>query len=390
MLLSFFAAKRRARQLWWLTALTVILVVTVMVLRSCRSSDDGDTEADKGAVTPVPVSVDTVVPGTMRSEMYAVGTVTPLARVAIRGQVDGELTRLHFQEGQHVAAGDLLAEIDDRLYRIRLTAAQGALQAVRAEWENAVADLKRYESLDKLNSVAAQRLEKARATEQQQAARVHQAEATVKEARLQLAHTRITAPVTGRIGMRSVDVGNPIRAADARVIATLVQTAPTSVLFTIPATRLTWLQQAWAADNDAKVEVQAWDADERRLLARGALTSLDNRIDSRSATLQLRAYFDNADETLFPNQFVNIRLVRTRPVQSLTVPVASVQHGADGAYVYVVGQDRRVVKRDIVLGPDSGARVSVESGLQAGESIVVEGADGLTEGSEVLIVSPSQ
>ncbi|MVW79443.1 efflux RND transporter periplasmic adaptor subunit [Bordetella sp. 02P26C-1] len=389
MLLSFSADKLRHRHLWWLMAVIAIAIVTAMTLRTFRPLSESAGDDSSSGPPPVPVRVIPVVSGAVQSEMYAVGTVTPLARVDIRAQVDGDLVRLHFQEGQHVSVGDLLAEIDDRPYRIRLNAAEGELQEIQAQWNNAAADLKRYERLDKQDSVAAKRLDAARAKEQQEAARLRRTEAKVKEARLQLAHTRITAPVTGRVGMRGIDRGNHIRAADHRALATLVQTAPTSVLFTIPATRLKWLQQAWEAEEDATVEVQAWDAEERRLLARGTLTSLDNRIDTRSATLQLRAYFDNADETLFPNQFVNIRMVRARPIQSLVIPAAAVQQGPHGAYVFVVGTDNRAQKRSIALGPDNASRVCVESGLQAGENVVLEGIEELDEGREVLIVAPS-
>jgi multidrug efflux system membrane fusion protein len=387
---SFSADKPRHRNVWWLVAIAVIIiaVVTGWTLWSLPPTGESAGGESSHASPPVPVRVTTVVPGAVQTEMFAVGTVTPLARVALRAQVDGELVRLHFQEGQHVGVGDLLAEIDDRPYRIRLAAAEGEQQEARAQWENSAADLKRYERLDNQDSVAATRLDAARTKEQHDAAKLRRAEAKVKEARLQLAHTRITAPVTGRIGMRAIDRGNHIRAADQQALATLVQTAPTSVLFTIPATRLRWLQQAWEAEEDATVEVQAWDAEERRLLARGTLTSLDNRLDTRSATLQLRAYFDNADETLFPNQFVNVRLVRARPIQSLVIPAAAVQQGTDGAYVYVVDTDNRAKKRPITLGPDNASRVCVESGLHAGERVVLEGVEQLDHDSEVVIIAP--
>lgn len=383
---SFFWATLRRRRLMLVLALFVIAAgLSAWFFRS--SSDSAGDERGGGVRPPVPVRVVAAQMGVLHRDLHAVGTVTPLARVAIRSQVDGELIRVHFQEGHLVESGQLLAEIDERPYRVRLAAAEGQVQYIRAQWENAAADLRRYERLAKQDSIAAQRLDEARAQEQHYAAQFNRAQAQVDEARLKLSHTRIIAPVTGRIGLRGVDAGNYIRAANTQALATLVQTAPTSVLFTIPETRLATLREAAAGDG-AGLQVQAWDADNQRVLAQGVLQVLDNRIDSRSGTLQLRAHFDNEADVLFPNQFVNVRVALTNTGDVLTIPSAAVQQGVDGAYVYVVGDDKRAVRRLLTVGPTSAGRVSVQKGLEPAEKVVLEGIDRLEDGRDVLVVQP--
>ena len=210
--------------------------------------------------------------------------------------------------------------------------------------------------------------------------------AGVADARRLLAQTRIQAPHDGRIGFRRVDAGNHVRAADANGLATLVQTRPISALFSISETHLDLLRQAQAQAGDAALQVQAWDADERRLIALGTLQALDNQIHAASGTVKLRALFENADEALFPNQFVNIRLALARQEDVLSIPTAAVQYGADGAFVFVIDDDQRATRRDLTLGRANAGRVEVRSGLAAAERVVVEGVDRLHDGRDVLIV----
>lgn len=381
----FFSATPRRRRLALLLALFLIVAGTAAWFLRPPGAPPDDAFASY-VREPVPVSLAAAEMGVLQRDLHAVGTVTPLLRIAIRSQVDGELTQVHFQEGQQVARGQLLAEIDERSYRVRLASAEGRAQNIRAQWENAAADLRRYQRLAKQDSIAEQRLDTARAQEQHYAAQLSHAQAQVDEARLQLSHTRIVAPVTGRIGLRGIDAGNYIRADSTQSLATLVQTAPTSVLFTIPETRLSALREALAAADGAGLQVQAWDADNQRVLAQGTLQVLDNRIDSRSGTLQLRAHFDNQTEVLFPNQFVNVRLALTRTSEVLTIPSAAVQQGEDGAYVYVVGDDKRAARRLLTVGAASAGRVSVQAGLQPAERVVLEGIDRLEDGRDVLVV----
>ncbi|CAB3912595.1 Multidrug resistance protein MdtA [Achromobacter insuavis] len=335
---------------------------------------------------PVPVGIATARSGPLPRDLHALGTVTPLAQVVLRSQVDGQLQRLHYTEGQAVSRGQLLAEIDPRPYQAALAAAEGELARVEALLGNAEIDLRRYRQLARQEAVAGQQLDTAEAQARSYAAQRQRLAAGVADARRLLAQTRIQAPHDGRIGFRRVDAGNHVRAADANGLATLVQTRPISALFSISETHLDLLRQAQAQAGDAALQVQAWDADERRLIALGTLQALDNQIHAASGTVKLRALFENADEALFPNQFVNIRLALARQEDVLSIPTAAVQYGADGAFVFVIDDDQRATRRDLTLGRANAGRVEVRSGLAAAERVVVEGVDRLHDGRDVLIV----
>jgi multidrug efflux system membrane fusion protein len=338
------------------------------------------------AQQPVPVSIAAARRGPLPRDLHALGTITPLAQVVLRSQVDGQLQRLHYTEGQAVSRGQLLAEIDPRPYQAALAAAEGELARVEALLGNAEIDLRRYRQLARLEAVAGQQLDTAEAQARSYAAQRQRLMAGVADARRLLAQTRIQAPHDGRIGFRRVDAGNHVRAADANGLATLVQTRPISALFSISETHLDLLRQAQAQAGDAALQVQAWDADERRLIALGTLQALDNQIHAASGTVKLRALFENADEALFPNQFVNIRLALARQEEVLSIPTAAVQYGADGAFVFVIGDDQLATRRDLTLGRANAGRVEVRSGLAVAERVVVEGVDRLHDGREVRIV----
>lgn len=333
----------------------------------------------------IPVEVARVQAAPLQLQLHALGTVTPLTQVLLRPQVDGELIRLHYTEGQMVDAGQLLAEIDPRPFQHALVAAQGQLEQTRAQLSNAQADLKRFESLARQDAVAGQQLDSARTAVANFRGQVQRDEAGVAEAQRQLNHSRILAPSSGRIGLRRIDAGNHVRADDTTGLATLVQIAPISVLFSIPDTRLDLLRHAQGQTGTLYVE--AWDANDRQLVARGTLQALDNRISTSSGTVQLRALFDNADGRLFPNQFTNIRLTLVQESQALTVPAASVQYGAAGPYAYVIDKDNKARRRDIAVGLASGGRIAITSGLQADEQVVVEGVDRLNEGRPANILA---
>jgi multidrug efflux system membrane fusion protein len=333
---------------------------------------------------PVAVSVAPASVGPLQRDLHALGTVTPLAQVVLRPQVDGELLKLHFTEGQAVAQGQLLAEIDARPYLAALASAEGELARTQALLDNATADLLRYRKLARQEAVAGQQLDTAEAQVRAYSAQRMKNQAQVADARRLLGHTRITAPQDGRIGLRRIDAGNHVRADDAEGLTTLVQTRPISVLFSIPETRLDILRQAQA--RAAALRVQAWDADDRHILAEGTLEALDNRIQAASGTVRLRARFDNADESLFPNQFVNVRLAVVQQDNVVTIPTAAVQYGSEGAFVFVIGEDRRASRRALQLGPSNAGRIVVESGLAPAELVVVEGVDRLHDGRDVHIV----
>ncbi|MCX7557622.1 MdtA/MuxA family multidrug efflux RND transporter periplasmic adaptor subunit [Xanthomonadaceae bacterium JHOS43] len=331
----------------------------------------------------IPVRVAEAVREELDLHLKALGTATALNTVTVRSRVDGELVEIAFEEGQSVAAGDLLARIDPRPYEVRLAQAQGQQAQNLAQLDNARTELARYRDLAAKGHVAAQQLSAQEALVREYEARRQSDQASVDDARLQLSYTRIVAPISGRVGLRNVDVGNLVRAGDAEGLITITQLAPISVLFSVPETELPRLLDAVRAD--PALAVDAWDRDERQVLARGTLASLDNRIDTQTGTLRLRAQFSNDDARLFPNQFVNVRLRVSREV-AVTIPNAAVQYGSNGSYVFVVDAESKVSVRNLVLGASEGERVVVLDGLQAGERVVLEGLDRLREGSAVLVV----
>ncbi|AWH18320.1 multidrug transporter subunit MdtA [Stenotrophomonas sp. ZAC14D2_NAIMI4_7] len=365
---------------WW--AIPVVIIVAGLVAWWAWPRAEATVAAGPGKTVPVRVARASAEPLVLR--LKAVGTVTPLHSVVVRSRVDGELMRLHFQEGQQVKAGDLLAQIDPRPYEVKLAQAQGTQQQNLAELENAERQLQRYRELQRQHFVSAQELSDQQSKVRQLQGRRISDQAAVDEARLQLQYTRIIAPVGGRVGLRRLDVGNLVQASDAEGLVTLAQTAPISVLFTVPEPELPALLDAVQAQ--PALAVEAWDREEHTQLAHGALSSVDNRIDTATGTLKLRAQFDNADQGLFPNQFVNVRL-QLGEQPALLIPDAAVQFGSQGNYVHIVDKDNKAQRRTVVLGPADEGRVAVRSGLQAGDQVVIEGIDGLEDGTAVEIVA---
>jgi membrane fusion protein, multidrug efflux system len=333
---------------------------------------------------PVPVRIVTAVDQPLAVYIKALGTVTPLKTVTVRSRVDGELMRVAFREGQYVEQGALLAENDPRPFRVLLSQAEGQQQQNLAELANTEGELKRFRDLQGKGYVSAQELANQEALVRQFQARRQSDQATVDEARLQLNYTRITAPVSGRVGLRTVDAGNLVRAGDVAGIVTITQMQPISVLFTIAEPDLPAVRAAVRAQPGLPVE--AWSRDERNRLATGQLLSMDNLIDTATGTLRMRAQFENQDESLFPNQFVNIRL-RVRNEAAIVIPNAAVQFGSQGNFVYVIDNQLKATLRAVELGATEGERVAVIKGVRAGEKVVLEGLDRLHEGREVEIVS---
>lgn len=382
------SARTRTRLITGIVALVVLLVGSVLLWRQLGGSGSKATaEADRpwrsGGNVPVPVRIATAVDEPLLVRQKALGTVTPLNVVTVRSRVDGELVRIAFREGQHVKAGELLAQVDPRPFEVRLAQVQGQQAQNLAQLESAQSDLQRYLDLKSTGYVSAQQLSNQQALVRQYEARRKSDQAAVDDAKLQLDYTRIVAPIAGRVGLRAMDAGNLVRASDAEGIATITQVQPISVLFTVPEPDLPAVLAAARANPD--LPVQAWDRDERTLLATGKLVSVDNQIDTATGTLRLRAQFDNHDEALFPNQFVNARL-QVSDARSIVIPDAAVQFGAKGNYVYVVDAEDKVSMRPLVLGASEGDRIAVTSGLAAGERVVLEGIDRLREGSKVEII----
>ena len=365
-----------------LIGLAAMLAVGVGLLLKFSLDRADATPADATPlVRRIAVSVAPTRRGDLAVVVTALGTVTARETVTVRSRVDGELKRVHFREGQQVKAGELLAEIDPRPFQIALAQARGQLARDQALLDNARLDVTRYRELLQQDSIASQQVDAQLALVNQYQGVVQADVAAVDNARLQLDYARITAPISGRLGLRQVDAGNIVHASDTAGLVVITATAPISVLFAVPSDELPAIRARLRAG--AELEVEAFDRSGARRLARGRLHSLDNQIDTTTATLKLKAEFDNDDDALFPNQFVNVALnVETRTGVVL-LPSAAVQRGQGGAFVYVIDAERLAQRRAVVLGPAMGDEVMVEEGLREGESVVIEGIDKLRDGLAV-------
>ncbi|HEX6959401.1 MAG TPA: MdtA/MuxA family multidrug efflux RND transporter periplasmic adaptor subunit [Ferrovibrio sp.] len=382
-----FSRPRRSRLrrvAGWLTVIVVLAAVIGAAIWFWPARHQPVRQGRFAGAGPMTVATAVVQSGDIPHSLQALGTVTPLATVTVKTQIAGRITRLGFQEGQYVNAGDFLAEIDPRPYQIALDQAEGQLLRDQALLKNAETDLARYRRLFAQDSIAKQTLDTQENLVLQYRGTVRYDQAVVDSAKLNLAYCHITAPISGRIGLRQVDIGNYVTAGDATGIAVITQMKPITVVFSIPENALaTVVKRFNAADND--MTVLAYDSTRSKLLARGKLTTIDNQIDTSTGTVKLRAEFANDDESFFPNQFVNVELIvevlRSVPI----VPTAAVQRGVPGTYVYVVNADDTVSVRPVKLGIVDGDRTSIESGLEPGTRVVTDGTDRLRDGAKVVV-----
>jgi len=383
----FASVNRLSRGQRWLAALAAVLVLLLVWFFGLRKPAEQLPPPPNPWMGPTPVHVVKVTKEDLKVHIKAIGSVVPLNTVTVRSRADGQLLRILFEEGQRVKAGDVLAEIDPATYKVRVDQAEGILQETRAQLKNAEEDLRLYERLIEQKSIAKQQFDKQQALVEQLRGTLKNHTGQLDDARLQLSYTRITAPITGRLGLRRVDVGNLVKTGDANGLVTITQTQPIAVSFTIPENQLVAVRGAYmAAEKSAStLPVEAWDRSEQSLLATGKLTTLDNQIDASTGTLRMKAQFDNADDSLFPNQFVNARLHLNTLDGAVTIPIDAVQYGSKGTYVYVV-EEGKANMRPIKLGSLEGARTSVLEGLTEGEQVVLEGIDRLWEGKDVKVM----
>ena len=339
--------------------------------------------------TPPAVTAVAARRGDIDMTLSALGTVTARNTTVVKARVSGLLQRVAFQEGQHVKAGDLLAEIDPRPFRAQLDQAAGQLARDQALLTNARIDLTRYRDLLAKNSIAKQQVDTQAALVRQYEGAVQTNQGSAENARLQLSFTRITAPIDGRLGLRRADVGNMVGPGDADGIVTITQTQPITAVFSLPAGQLGAVLQGMRENETAgTLPVEAWDQDNRTRLADGRLLSIDNQIDTATGTVRLKAEFANTDEALFPNQFVNIRLRVATYRDSILIPSAAVQQGTPGTFVYVVDPvEKKVSVRPVMLGARTADAVSAEKGLAAGEQVVIEGVDSLRDGAKITLIA---
>ena len=320
----------------------------------------------------------------VRQTIQAIGTLTALNTAVVRAKIDGELKALRFSEGQMVRAGDVLAEIDDRNAQAQLAQAEGQLARDVAQLRNAQLDLQRYQGLLEKDAIARQQVESQQALVRQLQGTVQSDQAQLDAAKLQLTHTRVVAPISGRLGLKQTELGSLVRAGDANGIVSINQTDPMAVLFAVPEIHVPLIQRKLRSGQ--VLPVQVWDREAKQMLAQGRVSSTDNAIDLATGTLRLKATFPNADGSLFPNQFANIRLELDTLKDSLAVPSAAIQRGAAGTFVYVVQADNSVLTKVVQLDAQDGDWQAIRGPIQAGDKVVTDGADRLRDGSKVEVV----
>jgi len=377
---------RRSRRLGWIGVVVLALAAGGATVFFLQPGDSQQRQANRRGfdpTRPTPVVAASARSGDINIYLNGLGTVTPLKTVTVRSRVDGELVKVLFKEGQAVREGDLLAEIDPRPYQAQLAQFEGQMARDQALLANARIDLDRYRTLYAQDSIAKQQVDTQEALVRQYEGTVKLDQGQIDNAKLQLTYSHITAPISGRLGLRLVDPGNIVRSGDANGLVVITQLQPVTVIFAIPQDSLPGLMQQLRSGG--KLPVEAYDREQKRKLAAGMLVSVDNQIDPATGTIKLRAQFPNEDGSLFPNQFVNVRMLLDTRRGATLVPNAAVVRGGQGTFVYVVKEDRTVELRKVSVGIVEGENVSVESGLAPGEMMVVEGSDRLRDGAKVEI-----
>ncbi|HUI93014.1 MAG TPA: MdtA/MuxA family multidrug efflux RND transporter periplasmic adaptor subunit [Chitinivibrionales bacterium] len=341
-----------------------------------------------GPQQAVPVVASKAYVGDIHVYITGMGSVTPLQTVTVKTRVDGELVQVLFREGQAIRKGDLLAVIDPRPFEAQVTQAVGQLARDRALLANARIDLSRYVDLIKQNAIPEQQLATQQALVQQYEGTVTLDSGILANARVQLSYCRITAPASGKAGLRLVDPGNIVHAADPNGIVVITQLQPISVVFSIPEDNVQRLLAKIRSNGFP--EVKAFDRSEKTQLAQGRLVSMDNEIDPSTGTVRCKAEFANQDNQLFPGQFVNAHMLLDVQEKTVIVPQAAVQKGPQGTFVYLVRPDRSVSVQQVAVGPSEGDLTAIDTGVSAGDLAVVEGADRLHEGAKVLMPDTSR
>jgi membrane fusion protein, multidrug efflux system len=329
------------------------------------------------------VGAATIGQGDIRVVVNALGTVTPIATVTVQTQINGQLMEVGFTEGQLVKQGDFLAQIDPRPYQLQQAQYEGQLAHDQGLLAQAQVDLARYQKLAEQNSIARQQYEDQIYIVQQYQGTVKLDQAQVDQQKLNVIYCRIVSPVTGRVGLRLVDPGNYVQTSNSTGLAVVTQMQPITVIFPIPEDDLPDVVPQ--LNTGAIFEVAAYDRANVKLLATGRVIALDSQIDTTTGTVKVRAQFDNPDNALFPNQFVNAQLLIKTLHDVVVVPTAAVQRGAPGTYVYVINADNTVSVRPIKIGPTDGPMAAVTSGLSRGEQVVVDGTDRLRDGARVIV-----
>ncbi|WP_145599914.1 MdtA/MuxA family multidrug efflux RND transporter periplasmic adaptor subunit [Yersinia frederiksenii] len=398
------AQSKRTSRLLALLGTVLVIIVAVFVWRhfsatpetkapgaqpTAGSSNSGRAGGRRN-MPMSPVQAATATEQTVPRYLTGLGTVIAANTVTVTSRVDGQLMAIHFTEGQQVNAGDLLVEIDPRPYEVQLTQAQGQLAKDQATLDNARRDLARYQKLAKTGLISQQDLDTQASLVRQSEGSVKADQGAIDSAKLQLTYSRITAPISGKVGLKQVDVGNYITSGTTTPIVVITQTHPVDVVFTLPENDIPDIMQAQknAEKNQTTVLVEAWDRTNKQRLAQGHLLSIDNQIDTATGTIKLKARFANEDDVLFPNQFVNARIKVDLLQNAVVVPTAAVQMGNEGSFVWILNDENKVSKHLVTTGIQDSKQVVISAGLDAGQRVVTDGIDRLTEGLQVEVVTP--
>jgi multidrug efflux system membrane fusion protein len=378
------------RRRWLLIASVLIIAASLFYYFHHKKAAPADAAGASGKAggkgggqggAPVPVLAATAATKDVGVYLNGLGTVAPLTTVTVKSRVDGQLLRIDFQEGQMVRPGQVLAELDPRPFQVQLMQAEGQKAKDEAALHNAQVDLQRYQTLYAEDSIAKQQLDTQAATVAQDQATIKSDQAQIESAKLNLTYARITAPTGGRVGLRQVDVGNIVHAGDATGVVVITQLQPIDVVFTLPADQIP--QVLPQVHSGQALTVDAYDRDLKHQLATGRLLAVDNQIDSTTGTVRLKSIFDNQNEALFPDQFVNARLLVNTIRGAVTVPVAAIQRSPSSTFVYAIKPDHTVESRNVVVGLTEGDDTVVQKGVAAGDLVVIDGVDKLRPGMKV-------
>jgi multidrug efflux system membrane fusion protein len=369
------------RRAIWIALAILLAAAAIWWLYHRASGRTGGGRA--GLSTPFPVVAAPVTTGDININYNALGTVTPLATVTVRSQVSGQITQIAFKEGQMVKQGDLLVVVDPRPFQAVVEQTEGTQAKDLSLLKQAQTDLARYQTLAKQDSIARQTVDDQAHLVNQYIAQAKVDQGVVDAAKLNLSYSSVTAPISGRAGLRLVDLGNYVTANDAGGLVVLTQLQPITVTFSLPEDDLPAIMKRMASG--ANLPVAAYDRSNTNKLATGALAAVDSQIDTTTGTVKMRAQFDNKDGVLFPNQFVNVQVLVDTLHDTTVIPTAAVQRGAPGTFVYVVNPDNTVKVTPIKIGPVQGESTSVTSGISTGTQVVVDGADKLKDNAKIAL-----